>query len=86
MYKDCHDWLARLYFEDGGNQVLRTVIDAIGMAGISNISYAPSIAAKSRDQYSRALAATKQLLNDPVRATADETLMAVILLDLFEVT
>lgn len=55
------------------------------MAGISNISDAPEVASKSKRQYGRALAALNQALNDPTQALADTTLMAVILLGLYEV-
>jgi hypothetical protein len=82
---DYHDWLAQSYFEDGPNHVLRAAIEAVGMAGISNVSHAPHVASKSKEQYCKALAAMKQVSNDPVQAIADTTLMAVILLGLFEV-
>jgi hypothetical protein len=82
---DYHDWLAQSYFEDGPNHGLRAVIEAVGMAGISNVFHAPHVASKSKEQYCMALAAMKQASNDPVQAIADTTLMAVILLGLFEV-
>lgn len=78
-------WLAHMYYEDPSNHALRAAIEAVGMAGISNIFYAPQVAAKSKEQYGRALAATKQALSDPVESVADTTLMIVILLGLFEV-
>jgi hypothetical protein len=82
---DYHDWLTQSYFEDGPNHVLRAAIEAVGMAGISNVFHAPHVASKSKEQYCEALAAMKQALNDPVQAIADTTFMAVILLGLFEV-
>jgi hypothetical protein len=83
---DYHDWLTQSYFEDGPNHVLRAAIEAVGMAGISNVFHAPHVASKSKEQHCEALAAMKQALNDPVQAIADTTFMAVILLGLFEVT
>ena len=81
-----HDWLTQSYFDDGPNHVLRAAIDAVGMAGISNVSHAPHVASKSKEQYCEALAAMKEALNDPVQAIADTTFMAGILLGVFEVT
>jgi hypothetical protein len=82
---DYHDWLTQSYFEGGPNHVLRAAIEAVGMAGISNVFHTPHVMPKSKGQYYKALAAMKQALNDPVQAIADTTLMAVILLGVFEV-
>jgi len=82
---DYHAWLTQSYFEDGSNHILRPAIEAVGMAGISNVSHAPKVESKSKEQYCKALAAMKQALNNPVQAIADTTFMAVILFGLFEV-
>lgn len=55
------------------------------MAGISNVSLAPEIAAMADEHYGRALAAMKEVLDSPAEAIADTTLMAAISLGLFEV-
>lgn len=78
-------WLTKTYLEESPNHALRTAIEATGMAGISNRFYAPDMAAKSKVQYGRALAATKQALYNPVKSIEDSTLAAVILLGFFEV-
>ena len=85
-YEGFDTWLTKTYFEDRPNDALRTAIEAVGMAGISNKFHAPHIASKSKEQYGRALAATKQALSDPIKSVADTTLMAVIVLGLFEVS
>jgi hypothetical protein len=59
-------------------------MEAVGMAGISNVYYAPHVLSKSREHYGRALAALNHALKSPVEAVADTTLMAVILLGMFE--
>src|SRR5262249_43323873 len=82
---DYNDWLTRSYFEDGPSHVLRVAIDAVGMAGISNVFHAPPVSSKTKKQYCQALAAMKQALDDPVQAIADTTFMAIILLGVFEV-
>jgi hypothetical protein len=84
--KSYQDWLTKLYCDDSSNHGLRGAIEAAGMAGLSNISYAPNIASKSKEQYCQALIATKQALRDPIESVTDTTLITVILLGLFEVT
>lgn len=80
---DYHAWLVKSYFEDGN--VLRTAIQAVGMAGISNISPAPHITSRSRERYCKTLTTVQQALNNREEARTDATLMAIILLGLFEV-
>ena len=82
---DYQRWLAISYHGDLPSNMLRAAIEAVGMAGISNVSYAPHIAAISRKRYQGALAAMKQALSDPVEAVADTTFMTVIVLGLYEV-
>ncbi|KAK0709849.1 hypothetical protein B0T26DRAFT_835922, partial [Lasiosphaeria miniovina] len=77
-------WLADTYRQNTPNCAMRATIEAAGMAGLSNVYYAPHVAAQSRAQYGRALAALKQTLNDPVTSIADTTLNTVLLMGLFE--
>ncbi|KKK26308.1 hypothetical protein ARAM_001563 [Aspergillus rambellii] len=79
------DWLAQSYLEESPSNAIREVIEAVGLAAMSNISYAPDIAYKANQQYCRALVAMNQALDDPGTAIADASLMCVILLGLFEV-
>ena len=74
-----------MYLKDKANHPLREAIEAAGLAGISNSSYAPELAYRSQEQYVRALKATNKALRDPSESLSDTTLMAVILLGLFEV-
>ncbi|KXH47969.1 hypothetical protein CNYM01_02557 [Colletotrichum nymphaeae SA-01] len=53
------------------------------MAAISNISNAPEIVLRAKERYGQALKATNVALYDPAQATADTTLMAILLLGLF---
>lgn len=55
------------------------------MAAISNISNAPEIVQRAKERYGQALKATNVALYDPAQATADTTLMAILLLGLFVV-
>jgi hypothetical protein len=80
-------WLAESYHASCGGQAaaLRASIEAVGMAALSNVCHSPRVEDQSKRQYHQALAATNHALSDPVQAVADTTLMAVILLGLFEV-
>lgn len=78
-----YSWVAGVYAER--SEPVSTIIEAIGMSAISNTRYAPDIAARARDNYGRALAATTRALSSPVGAVADTTLMAILLLGLYEV-
>ncbi|KAJ6446989.1 fungal specific transcription factor domain-containing protein [Purpureocillium lavendulum] len=75
------NWLTGSYRD---SSVLKAAIDAVGLAGMSNVSYAPHLETRARRRYWEALAATQQNLSNATDATDDRTLMAVILLGLFE--
>jgi len=77
-------WLADAYGRGPSNHPLRVAIEAVGLAGLSNMYYAPEIAAKAKQAYGRALAATNGVLDDPAVSLEDTTLLTVILLGLFE--
>lgn len=78
-----YSWVARVYSVRG--HPLGSIIEAIGMAAISNIRYAPEVAAGARESYGRVLAATTKVLSAPAGAITDMTLMTVLLLGLYEV-
>lgn len=63
------------------------IITAIGMAGISNMQSSPAhtVVVATRQQYTSVLRALNVALQDPRTASADPTLMAVMLLGLYEV-
>ncbi|UNI13607.1 hypothetical protein JDV02_000334 [Purpureocillium takamizusanense] len=74
-------WLTGSYHDA---PVLSAAIEAVGMAGLANVSLAPHLEIQARKRYSEALASTQKALNDASSAADDTTLMAVILLGLFE--
>ena len=78
-------WLTNAYQTEAPNEGIRAAIEAVGLAGISNISYAPAVFFESQRRYGRALAAAKSALVDPGQVGTDTTLMIVILLQLYEV-
>lgn len=82
---DHQRWLQQAYHDAPFNHPLRTAIEAVGMAGLSNFFYAPEVEAQAKSQYGRALAVTKAALRDPVLSLEDTTLATVLLLSHFEV-
>ena len=82
---DYHGWLTQSYNGSHIGSALRAAIEAVGLAGLSNVSYTPQIACLSKKVCNEAVAATKRALDSPTEAIADTTLMAVILLGLYEV-
>lgn len=84
VLEGAHQWLARQYSEISPNPALQAVIEAAGLAGISNVHHAPSLRSRSKQRYCLALRALKKSLDDPREAVADTTLMTVNLSGLFE--
>lgn len=78
-------WLAQAYSEDHPSNVIRAVIQAVGMAAISNVFNAPAMVFQANERYGQALKGTNFALRNPTQATADSTLMAILLLGLFAV-
>ena len=64
---------------------LPEIITAIGMAGISNLQSSPEGMLATRRKYTAVLRTLNAALQDPEKASADSTLMAVMLLGTFEV-
>lgn len=79
------EWLAQTYLEDVPSNVVRAAVQAVGMAAISNVHNAPDVIIQAKERYCQALNATNLALRDPALVAADSTLMAILLLGLFEV-
>lgn len=62
------------------------VIEAIGLASVSNIERVPALMIAARRSYSEAVSWTNTILQHPTECLADSTLAAVILLGMFEVS
>lgn len=74
-----------LYRQDSSFGVLPKIVDAIGLAGISNVKHSPKLMAAAGRKYAGVLRAINASIQDSTKATTDQTLIAVILLGLFEV-
>ncbi|CZR58016.1 related to negative acting factor [Phialocephala subalpina] len=57
---------------------------AVGLAGFAHAEHAPSLMKNARYQYMLALNATNAALRDPVEVKKDTTLLAIIILGIFE--
>lgn len=79
-----HDWLSQHVEGCHPNHGLVPAIEAIGLAGLSNVYYAPHLGSRARELYVTALAAIQRALGDTSQATADATLMCIVLLALYE--
>ncbi|KAH7123631.1 hypothetical protein B0J11DRAFT_529503 [Dendryphion nanum] len=77
-----NNWLMKSLLDK--SNILRKAIEAVGLAGISNVSYIPEFASRSRQLYGEVVVAVKQDLKCLKGATADTTLMAIILLGFYE--
>ncbi|KAH8658131.1 hypothetical protein BX600DRAFT_63442 [Xylariales sp. PMI_506] len=90
FYDAYHSWLSKSYLDAMSPRQsrvhpgFRAAVEAVGLAGISNVYHAPHVADASKAQYRIALAAVNQILQDPSQAVEDTTLILVILLILFE--
>ncbi|KAL3470775.1 hypothetical protein BJX99DRAFT_238891 [Aspergillus californicus] len=63
-----------------------SALTAVGLATMSNMRMAPQLMLAARREYTTALSRTNAALMDPVLSKADDTLAAVVLLGMFEVT
>lgn len=85
LSKTYNEWLTQAYQYDRSDGVLRSIIEAVGLAALANIYHVPRIATISKEKYCRALQIMRSTLQDPVAAREDTIFMTVILLGLYEV-
>lgn len=71
---------------DPSNKHLSLAFSAVKLAALGNKPNAKSLLWKAEEQYSRAIRHVNQALRDPVDQKTDQTLAAVLLLGLFEVS
>jgi hypothetical protein len=68
------------------NAALNAALNAVGLAALSNIRMSPRMMLKARREYTTALSQTNHALRDPFLSKQDDTLAAVVLLGMFEVS
>ncbi len=69
-----------------GNGALSATVASVGMAGLANTKFAPQVMIAARQTYARALRLINAALRDPIETKTNQTLSAVLLLGLFEVS
>ena len=69
-----------------GNGALVATVTSVGMAALSNTKSAPQVMVAARQSYAKALRLINAALRDPVESKTDQTLSAILLLGLFEVS
>lgn len=78
--------MSRAYNAKRTDAVIPAIIQAVGLAGISNVFHSPDLMVRAYQDYGKALTMTNKALRDPVKAIEDMTLMAVWFLGIFEVS
>lgn len=82
FFRGYTSWISQNYF--GGNPVLKHIIEAVGMAGISNTTNSPTIMSQAKERYQQSIERVQEAFQDPVERVTDETFLAVLLLAFFE--
>lgn len=78
------DFLPDLLSLPGNDRILQTSVMAAGLACLGNSKQSPKILAKARENYISALSMTNQALRSPRTIRKDSTLLAVIVLGIYE--
>jgi hypothetical protein len=78
------DYLPDLYHTNTLSEGLMASMQAVGLAGYAHAVRAPSLKKKAQCLYVRALRATNAALRSPLEVRKDSTLMAVMILQIFE--
>ena len=74
-----------LYRQESTFGTLPKIVDAIGLAGISNMKHAPNLMVTASQKYARVLRVITASIQDSKEASSDQTLVAIMLLGMFEV-
>ena len=74
-----------LHRQDSSFGVLPKIVNAIGLATISNKKHSPEVMVAASQRYAGALRAINSSIQNSSSATTDQTLIAVMLLGVFEV-
>jgi hypothetical protein len=78
-------WLQAACFDSLGSSAVADAIEAVGLAGLGNVSKAPQISCQAYEVYCRARKKLDALLEDPNKRPEDKTLLVLITLCFFQV-
>ena len=85
-FQQGYNWhLPHIFNRLSADSPLSSAIASVGLAGIANTRNSRDAQSASTVQYAAALHGVNAALRSPVEATADETLITVLLLGLYEV-
>jgi hypothetical protein len=80
-----YQYLSTIYAEQTVGIPLRQAVTAVGLAGLANFWNAPNILPKANNAYCSALRLVNSGLGNIEEAKSDQTLVAIILLGLYDV-
>ncbi|KAA8575713.1 hypothetical protein EYC84_004826 [Monilinia fructicola] len=78
------DHLSDLYEAESIDENLVAAVHAVGLAGYSHSAKAPQLMNQARAQYTRSLQLTNSALQSPIAVKKDSTLLAILILGIFE--
>ncbi|KAF7888467.1 uncharacterized protein EAF02_003008 [Botrytis sinoallii] len=78
------DHLSDLYESDGIDDNLVAAVQAVGLAGYAHSAKAPHLINQARAQYAKSLQLTNTALQSPTTVKRDSTLLAILILGIFE--
>lgn len=83
-HQSLYAYLPVLYSVEPSDHILNCIIPAIGLGGLAHRRNDPGLLLAADAAYSKALRRTNHALQIPERASADQTLISVMLLGLYE--
>jgi hypothetical protein len=78
------DHLENVYNTDDMDDNLLASMKSVGLAGYSHVAHAPQLMRDARQQYTKALRLTNLALRSPKDVKKDSTLLAIMILGIFE--
>lgn len=75
-----------LYLQDSDTGPVRTAVQAVGLAGLSNVAKDHRARTEAFANYGRAILKVNEALGDPSQQKSDGVLYAILMLGLFEVS
>lgn len=79
------DYLPGIYRNSKVNKILEDAVVALGLAGLANRTKISEVMVKANIKYTAAVHAVSSVLGEMEQAKADQTLISVMLLSLYEV-
>jgi hypothetical protein len=81
-----HEYLPVLYARDSERKTLSTIMQAVGLASLANTAKNPTAMKAADALYLQGVQKVREALADPREVKEDQTLAAVMMLGIFEVS